>query len=549
MFVLINKKQLLRFFATVSAAVFLSFAGCSFQDLAGGSGGETGNPVVVGMLINPDGNPVGDAVVSALPEQYDPMQGTTGTVIARDTTDVNGIYRLTLRGRGYYNVQAVSISSLAWALITHLSVQSDTTYAPTGILSNPGFIKVILPGSVDVVNGYVYIPGTTIAKTLAGNGSFVVLDAVPAGVISAVFYSAMGESGSTAIRYNIRVWAGDTVTVMNPSWKYAQQLRLNTTASGASVAENVYNFPILVRLTANNFNFSQAKANGDDIRFAKPDNTFLPYEIERWDADSNAAEIWVKTDTVHGSDSTQSLMMYWGNVNAADSSSGAAVFDTAAGFAGVWHLGQPIGAIVPDATANGINGTATSTVTVSGTIGAAQSFNGTSSQIQASASASDKVNFPDTGTYTVSAWVKANALDSLFHGIVYKSNFQYGLQMRPKNEWEFFTYIDKSRWEMSRSPASGNLWHALAGVRNGSKQYLYVDGICVDSSMVTAASNIARAYDQPLEIGHCPDGGNDPDRYFNGAIDEVRISKIVYGTDWIKLCYMNQKEQDALVKW
>lgn len=36
---------------------------------------------------------------------------------------------------------------------------------------------------------------------------------------------------------------------------------------------------------------------------------------------------------------------------------------------------------------------------------------------------------------------------------------------------------------------------------------------------------------------------------FRGMIDEVRIANEAYGPDWIKLCYMNQKEQDALVKW
>ncbi|HEX7511205.1 MAG TPA: LamG-like jellyroll fold domain-containing protein, partial [Chitinivibrionales bacterium] len=39
--------------------------------------------------------------------------------------------------------------------------------------------------------------------------------------------------------------------------------------------------------------------------------------------------------------------------------------------------------------------------------------------------------------------------------------------------------------------------------------------------------------------------------YFNfiGRIDEVRVSSVPLNPDWIKLCFMNQKEQDALVKW
>ena len=35
--------------------------------------------------------------------------------------------------------------------------------------------------------------------------------------------------------------------------------------------------------------------------------------------------------------------------------------------------------------------------------------------------------------------------------------------------------------------------------------------------------------------------------FFNGKIDEVKIGNRDPGADWIKLCYMNQKETDALV--
>jgi hypothetical protein len=336
-------------------------------------------------------------------------------------------------------------------------------------------------------------------------------------------------------------------------WKYSKKFLLNTTASGANVAVTVTDFPVLIRLTSGTIDFSQARADGGDLRFIKEVGTPLPYEIERWDPVTGLAEVWVRVDTIYGNDIAHSFVMYWGNANAAPQSDPAAVFDTAAGFAGVWHLGQPAGAMVPDATANGINGAAMATATVSGAIGAAQSFDGKSSLIQAFGPASDKVNFPDTGTYSVSAWVRTNALDTLCQAIVFKSNAQYGLQIIPEKEWEFNTYIEKTRWEGTRSPASAGSWHAIAGVRNGTRQYLYVDGVCVDSSITNtitfAPENGPRAYDKPLEIGHCPDGGRNPDRFFSGIIDEVRISKIALSADWMKLCHMNQKEQDALVKW
>ena len=37
---------------------------------------------------------------------------------------------------------------------------------------------------------------------------------------------------------------------------------------------------------------------------------------------------------------------------------------------------------------------------------------------------------------------------------------------------------------------------------------------------------------------------------FNGVIDEVRISRVAHGSDWIKLEYMNQKpDGDKLVSY
>lgn len=37
--------------------------------------------------------------------------------------------------------------------------------------------------------------------------------------------------------------------------------------------------------------------------------------------------------------------------------------------------------------------------------------------------------------------------------------------------------------------------------------------------------------------------------YFNGKIDEVRVMNIAPSPDWIRLCYMNQKAEDALVEF
>jgi biopolymer transport protein ExbB len=124
------------------------------------------------------------------------------------------------------------------------------------------------------------------------------------------------------------------------AWKYQQLLYLDTKSdSGAHVSSNVDSFPVLVRLTAGNFTFSQARNRGNDIRFTDGGKIPLSYEIEQWDSTNSAAAIWVSVPVVKGNDST-AIRMYWGNNGAVTQSNGAAVFDTANAFLGVWHLGE-----------------------------------------------------------------------------------------------------------------------------------------------------------------------------------------------------------------
>jgi hypothetical protein len=99
-------------------------------------------------------------------------------------------------------------------------------------------------------------------------------------------------------------------------WAQQEDVFLNTTAAGADVSDNITGFPVLIKLNAGNFNFSQAKSNGEDIRFAKIDGIHLAYQIESWDAVNSNASIWVLVDTVYGNNSTQKIKMYWGKSDA-----------------------------------------------------------------------------------------------------------------------------------------------------------------------------------------------------------------------------------------
>jgi biopolymer transport protein ExbB len=422
-------------------------------------------------------------------------------------------------------------------------------------LQRPGAVKVMLPAGATTATACVYVPGSDIAARVTGAGDSVVLDSVPAGKLPSVNYLPENDAQSSVIRYDVQILSGDTVALLNPSWRYARSITLNTTPSGADVRGNVTGFPALIRLTHDNFDFSQAQLGGGDLMFTKPDNTPLPHEIERFDPAAEHAEVWVRIDTVYGNNSAQSIMLYWGASasSATVASNSAAVFDTAAskgGFQGVWHMNGAGNATAYDATGNHYNGVPygmTASSSVPGAIGLSRQFDGTSSYFVMPNTASSSLNLPENGNYTVSAWANSNFLDARYQGIVYKSNWQYGLQIHSDSTWEFFEYKDGQGWESTMNPATAGSWYNITGVRQGVHQYLYVNGVCVDSIITFGSITNPRITNMDLQIGHCQDGGLEPDRFFNGKIDEVRIANVALNADWIKLCYMNQRADDKLV--
>ena len=518
-----------------------------------GAGSETTNSLT-GSVVRTDGS--GNAIiVRLLPSGFDCVKQAAGTTVKLDTTDAYGKYTFTGMDTGLYTIEAQGLSDGNRALSFGTFVAGHIL-KPADTLRAPGKISVPCPEGLDLVSGYFYIPGTTIAVPIAGQGDTVVLDSVAPGVIPSVMYAAKRADATApkAIRDNVVVESLKSTVLAYSGFQYSKKLYLNTTAQGAGVSGNVTKFPVLVRLATGNFNFGQAKKDGSDIRFANNKGMPLSFEIEKWDSAAALAAVWVKVDTVFGNNATQYISLYWGAMPGwavASSSDGAAVFDTAEGFAGVWHMGQPGNGAALDATANHYNGTPFNMSTasaVTGMIGGAQRFDGKSSYLEMNGTATGKLDFPVNGTFAISAWAYADSLDQYFHVIVCKGDKQYNLETTPRGNWEIADYKDGAGWDVSKSPARQKVWTFITGIRNGSKQYLYVDGELADTGLSLEASNAARNTMSNLLIGRTRDPLSDTTGYYyNGVIDEVRICTIAPSADWIKLCFMNQKAVDQLV--
>jgi hypothetical protein len=533
---------------------------CGLSSLSS-SGGGTDFPntrTVIGSLMRSDGKPSSHAQVLLMSCDFNPVAGCSSFPVLKDTTGADGRYRFSLADTGAYTITAVQLEERTRAMIYGIHVQKDTVWVDSAVMLEPGSIKVKLTEGYNPVSGYVYIPGTTAAAMLNADGDFAVLDSVPAGIIPSVNYGETDGAKPRVIRYDIPVSPDVTTEILYPLWSFAKAIFLNTTPTGAAVTVNLIGFPILVRLSSENFAFGQAQGSGDDIRFAKIDGSPLLYEIEKWDSTQAIAAIWVSVDTVFGNSGSQHIMMYWGaSTPTVSQSNGTMVFDTANGFQGVWHFSGPTGSAAIDATANRYNGAPRGNAlpgSVAGNIGNANSFNGTDFY-EIPGTSHSTLNFPEHGTYSISAWVNTDSLSGEYQMIASKGDKQYNLQFKEATKnWQFTEYQDTIGWDETASRAVPRTWVHLVGVRSGEKQYLYVNGVCADSTIYTlpyipsdttyAERRGYRNTSCNFMIGKKVDY---PTWFFKGSIDEVRISSKSLSPEWIKACYMNQKGADMLV--
>ncbi|MBN1128088.1 MAG: DUF2341 domain-containing protein, partial [Chitinispirillaceae bacterium] len=331
---------------------------CTMQNSLAGGGTDVSNPVVTGRAVGFCGAPASFTRVSLVPEQYNPFTDKGLSAASVDTADTSGEYLVIAPAAGGYNLEAEHLLTGNRQLVAIDTLRmNDTLVVPLDMIWQAGSIRILFPDVTYADSGYVYIPGSTMFAFIR-NG-VAVFDSVPAGTIPEIRYvNLLNPDKNHLVGAEVSVSSGNVTTVADYySWRHSRQLILNTTASGADVSGDVRHFPVLVRLNNANFDFTQARRYGHDVRFAKPNHEPLEYDIDTWDSASGTAAVWVRVDTVYGNSSSQYILMCWGNPNAEDQSNGSAVFDTGDGYRAVWHLGEASGNVAGEVTYSSVVGT------------------------------------------------------------------------------------------------------------------------------------------------------------------------------------------------
>lgn len=537
-----------------AAACAAWLAACANRVAGGGDATETGNARIRGVVVTEDGLPARGAEVTVLPSDYDPVRGQAVPDSLRDTTDAQGRYRFTKLADGEYNVAATHPGTRARLSIYGITLAEDSVEVPADTLHAPGAISMPLPETLDSGVGWVYIPGTQFRKRVDSelriSGS-ILIDSVPAGLVPSVVYTK-GEADSRPIvlARGVPVAKMQTTWVdAFATWPFKRKLILNTATGAAATSKAQRDFPLLVRLAAPAFDFSKARAGGADLRFSGANGMPLAHEIETWDAVAGKADVWVRVDTIHAGRATQAITMHWGESASAGKPKARAVFDTLAGFAGAWHLGEE----AADTVANGLYKDATGAgshgndrvrnASRTGVIGAGH---GIDSGDYIEAVAPSKLLHLKK-EFMLSCWYRATGAGfGPAGGEILNVGDNFGVRVYRDSGMHVWYWPKvppagaKTPWYSASAEVPFTLdgqWHLITGGFDGKSLRLYADG--KEIATAPAEDEVGLQFKVNVTLGK--HGAEKQGYEFQGDLDEAQVHSRNRDADWVKLAFENQR--------
>jgi hypothetical protein len=303
------------------------------------------------------------------------------------------------------------------------------------------------------------------------------------------------------------------------------------------------NFPVLFNTTdvvlksATNGGHVQ-NANGYDIIFTSDAAVAvkLNHEIEYYNAATGQFVAWVRVPTVSHATPDTVIYLFYGNSSVSASQENATgVWDS--NYKGVWHMGDNgPNTTVKDSTSNnnGNDSVNTSTRTTAGQIDGALLFQSASGNW---VSLGNSASLHVSSTFTFQAWVNLASTPTGAYGLLTCANtigYNYAFLINNNRSFQY-------RENNSTSGAGNNIgftvplnaWAFVTATFDGTNIRFYQN----DALFTTAASALGDS-----TLSGCFMGGSftSSNYYFDGKLDEIRLSSNVRSADWIAAEYHNQ---------
>jgi len=335
-------------------------------------------------------------------------------------------------------------------------------------------------------------------------------------------------------------WTNKTFTFttesLHPWWNADWPYRKKITIDHTKINADLQNFPVLISINNDLDLANKTQTNGGDIVFTDINNNKLNHEIELFNKTSGRLVAWVNVPQLSSTTNTI-LYMYYGNPTAENQQRQTSVWDS--NFVMVQHLSETSGTHY-DSTANDNDGSPQGGVNQNavGKIDGADEFDGVNDYI----GVPDKSALHITGPITIEAWFNSK------QGLTSKPNAWYGGMGKYGGYelgWQGWTdgwtfqiyrsgtrlYVDSNNVYMPKGE-----WHHVVGQYDGQYLRLLIDGQIVANKYI--GSGTIDINTRAFQIGLLTWGLS----YWNGTIDEVRISNTARSAAWIQTSYNNQKD-------
>jgi len=292
-------------------------------------------------------------------------------------------------------------------------------------------------------------------------------------------------------------------------------------------------FPVLVRLSEGSpagFSYDdlESKSTGADIAFLDMSGNGLPFEIDTWDP-AGTSLIWVKLPSMQNG---TEFVMCWGS---ATSGKTVCADNPFSGYKGVWHMES---ASPADVSGSGNAGTASGAAAVAdGKFGSGLSLPDSASYVSCGTSQS---NAELKDGFTVEAWVNSSSYSG--NRVVFAKDAFISVRTGSATQLQVTTPGKKDHnMSVATLPSTGTWWHLAATFQKNTSEgcKVYVNG-------ALAAQTDAGDINDQTGSTEMWFGKNQWGQYFQGLLDEIRLSTGIKDADRIAAEYAAQSSESFL---
>ena len=302
-------------------------------------------------------------------------------------------------------------------------------------------------------------------------------------------------------------------------------------------------FPLLVALEPDRFDYAAVRPDGADIQFRDADGAVLAHEVEEWNPDGRSI-VWVRVPLIDANSTTDFIHLHYGRPDSSVIPDPASVWTR---YESVYHLdGQEQ---IEDSGGRGYDGIPRGSQDVAGFLGRAQSLGGTSEHVDLGTERDFARAAPGV---TLEAWVNPQVAQQ---GVIFGAAVGAGQASRVELRFELGQNLrggartqDQVDMIELQAAFTGELlsldswtWVALVCDFAAGEVTIYIDDhvaaqqgglLFADSTPDTPSTQATIGVDEALDSD-----------FFGGLIDEVRLAPVALDADWLSAQHASMTDQ------